>query len=334
MTAAGQGRAPHAPLEPLTKALERGPVPLSQAVKIVDRLCEILSGIHGAGQIHGAIHPGAVRFHHLGNTLSVVLDPADAPPPGYTAPEVARGGVATARTDIYAVGLLLHHVITGQPVFAGATHEEVLRQQIEEAPASLVANALQDVPPELDALVQKLLTKAPGRRPKTIDAVRATLQNLELDSTIMGVRLAEMQKVAKDLGAVPVQERSEAEAPTRVQEPPTVDDAEPPDDRPAISTFGAVPGDDVDPFADTFIRDRSAFNLDDEDTQMTLPPVRKPFPVETSAIPGSIDPAEAPVPRTNPLPEPAAKPMSTAVAVLIGVGVFIVTLVTILWVAG
>ncbi len=337
MTVAGQGRSGEA-LESVASALERGPLPLSQAVKVVDRVCEILSGIHGSGQVHGAIHPGAVRFHHLGGDLTVVLDPCEAPPAAYTSPEVARGGVATARSDVYAIGLVLHEAITGSPVFAAGSDEELLRLQREVEAPSLLDTQLQDVPVELDALVQKMLSKAPGRRPKTVDAVRATLQNLELDSTIMGVRLSEMKEVAKQLGAVPV-EPAEGEAPTRVQEAPTLTDegAEDHGDRPVISTFGALPDADVDPFADTFIRDRSALGLDDEDTQMTLPPVRRPTGLEPSVIPSGADPAETsrPVPTTIPMPaleEP--KPVATWISVLVGVGVFVVTLVVILWAAG
>lgn len=337
MSAAGQDRSGEA-LASIASALERGPLPLSQTVKIVDRVCEILSGIHGAGQIHGAIHPGVVRFHHLGGRLEVVLDPDVAPPPTYTSPEVARGGVATMRSDVYAVGLLIHEAVTGSPVFDAPTAEAVLRQQIEREAPSLLEVQLQDVPAELDALVAKMLSKAPGRRPKTIDAVRAALQNLELDSTIMGVRLSEMKDVARELGAVPV-ERGEAEAPTRVADAPTLMDEGLDDhaDRPAISTFGALPQADVDPFADTFIRNRSELGLDNEDTQMTLPPVRRPLPLDPSVLPYEADPAEVspPMPETNPMPVlEASKPVSTVVAVLIGVAVFAVTLVTILWVAG
>ncbi|MBS2030210.1 MAG: protein kinase [Deltaproteobacteria bacterium] len=82
---------------------------------------------------------------------------------GYMSPEQAMGYPLDGRSDLFALGAVLHELLTGAPLFDGATDPEVLRkvQDAVVAPPSLLRP---DVPPELDALVLRLLARDPKDR--------------------------------------------------------------------------------------------------------------------------------------------------------------------------
>ncbi|MBI2939276.1 MAG: serine/threonine protein kinase [Chloroflexi bacterium] len=83
---------------------------------------------------------------------------------GYLAPECVRGQPATVRADLYAVGVLLYELLTGQPPFVGESFEQVLYQQLSSRPRSIRA-LRPDAPLWLERLVSQLLERDPRHRP-------------------------------------------------------------------------------------------------------------------------------------------------------------------------
>lgn len=207
-----------APLTTVTEALERGPIPLSQVARVVDLALAQVAARHAAGQAHGGIGPDAVCFAQVGDALTVVV--VDAPPGAgaYAAPE----GFVSAPGDVHAFGVLMHHMITGRRPWPGPL-------------PALTGDRLQDVPEALDALIQAMVAREPSARPSPLEAVRAQLENLELDSTLTGARLAAAR--AELLGG-----------------------AAPPPARQLYLTPSH--GLDVDPTGDTFIRGRAELAAD------------------------------------------------------------------------
>lgn len=192
-------------LQPLSAALQRGPLALTQAVKLIDRVLEILSGVHGAGRVHGALAPDAVFFRHRGAELALELteltEPRATPlPVSYVPPERVLGASLDHRADLYAAGALFHHMLRGVAPFEGLTEDQLAGARI---PSLLdpPGDRLQDLPEELDGLIRALLSKTPAGRPGSADEVRARLANLELDSTVMGVRLAAVRAVVQEVEA-------------------------------------------------------------------------------------------------------------------------------------
>ena len=83
--------------------------------------------------------------------------------PAYMSPEQCRGaGEVDARADIYSLGCVLFHVLTGAPPFSGAGMGELLVKHLHEAPP-LVSSRVQ-VPDALDRLVARCLAKSPSER--------------------------------------------------------------------------------------------------------------------------------------------------------------------------
>jgi serine/threonine-protein kinase len=88
--------------------------------------------------------------------------------PGYMCPEQARGEEMDHRGDLYAVGVILFELLTGQLPFAGrSTMDILIAHATEEPPSFAEAGAFGIVPPAIEQVVQRCLTKDPDQRPAT-----------------------------------------------------------------------------------------------------------------------------------------------------------------------
>jgi len=92
----------------------------------------------------------------------------------YMAPEQARGGDATPRTDLYGLGCVIYAMATGHPPFTANEAPRLAWQHLHEVPSRL-ASRRPDLPSWLDGLVNSLLAKDPARRPKSAGEVRKML---------------------------------------------------------------------------------------------------------------------------------------------------------------
>lgn len=94
--------------------------------------------------------------------------------PGYAAPEQALKGQADAHTDVYGLGALLYHLLTGRPPFQGPTLDAILVQLRENDPLS-PRRLNPSVPHDLETICLKCLQKQPESRYATASAVSADL---------------------------------------------------------------------------------------------------------------------------------------------------------------
>ncbi|HSC77622.1 MAG TPA: protein kinase [Candidatus Acidoferrales bacterium] len=98
----------------------------------------------------------------------------------YIAPEVLRGGPADARSDIWALGVVLHEMASGRLPFEGKTGYELSSAILHQPQATLPAR----VPAGLRAIIQRCLAKEPGERYRTAGEIRAALEALQTDSAV------------------------------------------------------------------------------------------------------------------------------------------------------
>ncbi|MGK3964969.1 protein kinase [Sorangium sp. So ce118] len=176
--------------EDLAARIARGRLEPAAALKVLTRVSEGLAFAHAQGVIHRDIKPQNIflpggelerativdlGLARLGDaTSSLTHTGATVGTPSFMAPEqVAGEGAVDARADIYSLGCVLFACLTGRPPFAAAHPFAVLaRVLFEEAPRP--SGLAPGLPPELDALVTRLLAKRPEGRP---DA-RAVLEEL------------------------------------------------------------------------------------------------------------------------------------------------------------
>ena len=91
--------------------------------------------------------------------------------PEYMSPEQATGAeVLDSRSDIYSLACVVYEMLTGAPPFRGITAEAVLFHQVT-SPARPVSDARDDIPPSVDAMILRALSKLPNERPATAGAL-------------------------------------------------------------------------------------------------------------------------------------------------------------------
>jgi len=116
-----------------------------------------------------------------GATLSMALTETGAVigTPHYIAPEVLRGGMANERSDLWALGVLLHEMASGTLPFKGNTSFELASAILHDVPAALPDR----VPAGLRTVVGRCLAKEPGERYARASEVRAALETLQSGET-------------------------------------------------------------------------------------------------------------------------------------------------------
>jgi hypothetical protein len=176
--------------ESLQRMLEAGPLPVETAV---DFACEVLSALayaHQAGVIHRDVAPANIiitgdltakltDFGLARAAMDVRLSASGVPvgSPWYMSPEQVRGvGALDARTDLYAMGAVLHEMLTGAKLFEAAGAFAVMRAHVESVP-SPPSSRNPKVPAALDDIVRKAVAKAPAMRFQSANEFRGALQN-------------------------------------------------------------------------------------------------------------------------------------------------------------
>ncbi|MFJ9559716.1 protein kinase [Streptomyces fuscichromogenes] len=164
---------------------EHDPYPWQWAVAVAAQLCAVLSAVHAVPIVHRDLKPrnvmvkqdGTVTVLDLGvasvmDTDTTRLTHTGSPigSPAYMAPEQAMGGAVGPYTDLYALGVLLHELLSGEVPFAGSTALGVLHRHLYEPPLP-VRRIRSEVPEPLESLVLRLLAKDPQHRPASAQEV-------------------------------------------------------------------------------------------------------------------------------------------------------------------
>ncbi|GGX15279.1 serine/threonine-protein kinase [Streptomyces sp. Tu102] len=171
---------------------EHDPYPWQWAVAIAAQLCAVLSAVHAVPIVHRDLKPrnlmvkqdGTVTVLDLGvasvmdaDTTRLTHTGTPIGSPAYMAPEQAMGGAVGPYTDLYALGVVLHELLSGDVPFSGSTALGVLHRHLYEPPQP-VRRTRPEVPEALEALVLRLLAKDPQHRPASAQEVYEDLAPL------------------------------------------------------------------------------------------------------------------------------------------------------------
>ena len=176
----------YVPGESLARHIARGPLPPGRALEIAAQVAEGLAGAHARGIIHRDLKPANIQITPEGDakildfgiaqlaaghrdpaataTVTMIVEAAAlAGTPGYMAPEQLSGARADERSDIYALGVLLYEMLTGQPPYSAG---DLLRTAIAviKGGARPVAELMPSTPPIVSAIVDCAMAReAAGR---------------------------------------------------------------------------------------------------------------------------------------------------------------------------
>ncbi|HZH43818.1 MAG TPA: serine/threonine-protein kinase, partial [Lysobacter sp.] len=167
--------------EPLDRRLDRErQLPVEDTLRIARHIAEGLGAAHARGVVHRDLKPANVLLDREGNayisdfgvarslfTSGLTQSGTVLGTPDYLSPEQARGEPVDARSDLYALGLILYEMLAGEPAFAGGTVAEILGQRMVGTPKPVTVHR-PDAPLWVARLIDKLLR--PQRAHRFADA--------------------------------------------------------------------------------------------------------------------------------------------------------------------
>lgn len=179
--------------EPLSTRLQRdGALPENEAARLTARMARALAVAHRAGVIHRDLKPANVLIGEDGEPVIMDFglarrhtsrDPhltAEGDlfgTPGYMPPELIGGDASSAgpACDIYSLGVMFYHMLTGRIPFAGSA-PEVLRKALTESP-DRPSRFRPGLNPRLEAICRKAIAREPGERYRSMDDFAEALES-------------------------------------------------------------------------------------------------------------------------------------------------------------
>jgi serine/threonine-protein kinase len=172
--------------EDLASLLHRiGRLPGDKAIETARKICAGLAAAHDKGVIHRDLKPQNIMMNKRGEVLimdfglAAIADQLIGAEsrngtPLYMSPEQLRGAGATARSDIYSLGLVLYEIFTGKRPYEASSLQHLLAQQ-EGAQLPNMSSLAADVDPAVEDAIRRCLDPDPLRRPSSALAVSAAL---------------------------------------------------------------------------------------------------------------------------------------------------------------
>ena len=206
----------------------QGKLPPLQAVELTAQVGEGLDVAHERGLVHRDVKPANVLlesrgsgYHSYLTDFGLVKTVGEASgvltrtgqwlgTPDYAAPEQITGADVDARTDVYALGCMLYHMIAGKPPFEGDTDVAKMFAHMSQPPGSL-SEVQPGVPAELDEVIRTALAKDPAERHRSAGELASAARRAIGEDTRAGA--------AKAVGAAPTETPHEDETVVSPREP-------------------------------------------------------------------------------------------------------------------
>lgn len=172
----------------------------ARLLHIMRQVCLALSEAHGRGMVHRDLKPDNIFLNRSGEEEDIVkvldfgvaklMEPKFGSEdltqagtifgtPRYMSPEQARGQTLDARSDIYALGVIMFEAVAGVPPFDGRDTISILIKHCNEpVPPIPESDASLQTMPGLESLIRRCLAKQPEERPASVRELRQELEQL------------------------------------------------------------------------------------------------------------------------------------------------------------
>ena len=172
---------------------EHAPLSVEDAIRITVQLANALEYCHGHGVVHRDLKPenilieddGTVKLVDFGiallqgaRRLTFRRLTSGFGTPDYMAPEQVQGDRGDARTDLYALGVMLYEMLTGEVPYQGDSPLAVMSQRVT-TDAPLLRAKRPDLPAQLEAVVWRALRREPTERYASMADLRHDLEHLD-----------------------------------------------------------------------------------------------------------------------------------------------------------
>jgi serine/threonine-protein kinase len=313
----------------------RGPLPVQEAVEYVVQAGSGMAAAHAAGVLHGALNlrhlvlsrrvdgSPLVRVEALGSSAGVSADFSSEPDASrgngaleatvpFIAPEQVRDvGDVDERADVWALGAILHTLISGRPPFQGTTAPAVLAAIAADAPTPL-ADLQRDVAPGLESAVLQCLAKERDERFSGVADLLSALRPFASGDAVAALERVTRTTRPPPLPGMPPSSRSLPPTPPRrsaivpVPRPPVAAAA------PKTSYLAGAAG--VGAGVGAAVALVMAMLLKVGAPAAAAPPVAVPLVAAPTAVPPIAPSQVAPVAPVSVAPTPVAQPAAVAPA--------------------
>ncbi len=191
--------------ETLKKKISRGALPVDEAINIAVQISSGLERAHTGGIIHRDIKPANIMITRFGEVKIVDFGLAKSKASAgitkfgstvgtaaYMSPEQTRGEMVDQRTDIWALGVIIYEMITGNTPFKGEYEQAIIYSILNDE-----LSEIKGIPPELNRIIKKSTAKNPEDRYGQISEMYSDLLVLKGDS---GSRITQSRIISKPAG--------------------------------------------------------------------------------------------------------------------------------------
>ena len=178
--------------------------------KILEQICDAMGYVHSKGWIHRDIKPDNLLLTKAGEarlidfSLACKIKQRHKIIQGtrtYIAPETIKKQKMVPQTDMYSLGVTIYEVLTGQPPFTGASPTDLLKAHIAaKPPAASLLN--ENVAPELDRLIERLMAKLPKDRFQSMEDVIQEIRNTRFYIEEIPEVAEQAEDVGDDVGSI------------------------------------------------------------------------------------------------------------------------------------